>query len=206
MFSVGTASASELFGQISTNPNELPEQNEDPTEEPVEPKPLPDEPEPGTNSSSNNSAAILINRQEVSNNNTEEEKITENTDSSEQDKEIKVLGVSYEPYSDKVLLRSSDKKIYIIEGQVKKHIISLSELIKYVGQTIYDVTDEELARYQERKHLNGDLIREQGKEKIYIIENAGKRHIISFEELRAHYFGQEIFNISAMEIKLYPHY
>ena len=193
MFTAGSANASELFGQISTNPSDLPGQSDDSPEEPNNSVPLPNKSEPSVALPSNSSAAILVNRQKTNN-------------AGIKDEEIKVLGISYEPYPDNSLLRAKDKNIYIIERQVKKHIVSLNELIKYVEQTIYDVTDEELDRYQERKHLNGDLIREQGKEKIYIIENAGKRHIISLEELRAHYFGQEIYNISAIEIKLYPHH
>jgi len=80
----------------------------------------------------------------------------------------------------------------------------LDELKKYAGQIIYDVSDVELAKYQERKHLDNDLIREQGRDEIYVIENAKKRHILSLEELRTHYLGQEIFNVSSMEMKLYP--
>ncbi|MCK5211873.1 hypothetical protein KAJ89_04180 [Candidatus Parcubacteria bacterium] len=187
LFVVCPVSASELIGQISTNPSELPGQDEDPG---LLDDPIPPSNNPGTSGGSpSQGAGLIIDKRQKQDDPYQEE--------------IKVLGISYEPYQDSTLLRGSDKKIYIIEGQIKKHIASLDELKKYAGQIIYDVTDAELAKYQERKHLNNDLIREQGREEIYIIENDKKRHIISIEELRARYFGQEIFNVSSLEMRLY---
>ena len=190
LFVVCPVKASELTGLISTNPNELP------GEEPNDPV-LPDDPGTGGGQSSGGSTIILPNPQKQII--TDKEDISDNR----QDEEIIVLGISHGVYQDGALLRARDKKIYIIEGQVKKHIASLSELKKYTGQIIYDVSSEVLVSYQSRLHLNNDLIREQGREEIYIIENGRKRHIVSLEELRIHYFGQEIFNISANEMRLY---
>lgn len=207
IFVAGTASASELFGQISTNPDELPRQNEDTPKEPDDPV-SPDDPGTGSGSPGHGSAIIFPNSQKQNNTDKEKKEIAESIEESidikGQDEDIKVLGISYEEYRDGVLLRASDKKIYVINGQFKKHIVSLSELKKYSGQIIYDVSDTELVKYQKRQHLNGDLIREQGREEIYIIENGRKRHIVSLKELSTHYFGQEIFNVNSIEIKLYP--
>ncbi|MCK5061128.1 hypothetical protein KAR28_01100 [Candidatus Parcubacteria bacterium] len=186
IFVVCPVNASELIGQISTNPSELSGDEPDDSASP-----------PANSGAGSGSDAIFIN--DIKQDNGDKEDAGDN----KQDKEIKVLGISHGYYPDNALLRANDKKIYIIEGQVKKYIAGLDELIKYTGQTIYDVTDDELARYQERKHLNNDLIREHGRDEIYIIENAQKRHILSLEELRANYFGQEIFNISSVEMKLY---
>ncbi len=191
IFVVCPVSASELIGQISTNPSELSGDEPDDSLPPVN---------SGAGSGSFNSGSDVIFTNDIKQDNGDKE----DADDNKQNKEIKVLGISYEHYPDNALLRANDKKIYIIEGQVKKHIAGLDELVKYAGQTIYDVTDAELAKYQKRKHLNNDLIREQGTEAVYVIENAKKRHILSLEELRANYFGQEIFNISSIEMRLYP--
>jgi cysteine-rich repeat protein len=56
-----------------------------------------------------------------------------------------VLGIK--DYADGTLLRGSDMKIYILEKGQKRHITTLEELGKYVGQVIIDVSDEVLARY-----------------------------------------------------------
>ncbi len=186
MFVACPVSASELIGQISTNPSELPGQGEDPGP-PDEPMP-PSNDSGGSGGSSSQGASLIIDKHQEQDDPYQEE--------------IKVLGISHEPYQDGTLLRGNDKKIYIIFGKVKKYITGLDELKKYTGQIIYNVTDVELAKYQERKYLDNDLIREQEREEIYIIENGKKRHILSLEELRTYYFGQEIFNISAIEMKL----
>ena len=199
LFVVCPVNASELTGQISTNPSELPGQGEY-LKPPDDPVPLPSvDPGTGSGSPGGGSVTIFPNPQKQNSDDKEKKKIVK-----DQEEGIKVLGISHEPYQDGTLLRAKDKKIYVILGQVKKYIASLDELKKYAGQIIYDVTDAELAKYQERQHLNGDLIREQGRDKIYVIENGKKKHIISLEELRARYFGQEIFNVSSTEMKFYP--
>ncbi|MCD4761141.1 fibronectin type III domain-containing protein [bacterium] len=56
-----------------------------------------------------------------------------------------VLGVK--TYADGTLLRGSDMKIYVIENGKKHYIGTLEELAKYVGQEIFDVSDDILAQY-----------------------------------------------------------
>jgi len=60
-----------------------------------------------------------------------------------------------------------------------------------------------LAKYQDRSHLDGGLIWQKGDVKVYVIVKGVKRHILNLEELRAHYLGLEIFNISREEMELY---
>ncbi|MDD5749314.1 MAG: DUF642 domain-containing protein [Patescibacteria group bacterium] len=50
-------------------------------------------------------------------------------------------------YADGSLLRSPDKKVYLIKEGKKHHISSLEELMKYAGQNIIDVSFEVLAKY-----------------------------------------------------------
>ncbi len=113
----------------------------------------------------------------------------------------KVLGIEF--YPDGSLVRGKDNKIYIIEGKIKKYIKNLIELKKYAGQEIYYVEEEFLNLYKTKNYLNGSLIREKGKHKIYVILNGKKKHILNIKELRLYYFKQKIFNISIEKMKLY---
>jgi len=114
---------------------------------------------------------------------------------------VKVLGLN--TYPDKTLLRGSRGRIYIIRGTVKKHILNLEELRKYQGQTIYDVTDEELSQYPDRLHIDNELIRTKGTQKVYVIRQGKRQPVLNLEELHRHYFKQEIFNISPEEMGQY---
>jgi len=115
--------------------------------------------------------------------------------------EVKVLGISL--YPDGTLLRGTDHKIYLIQGRMKKYIANFKELAKFRGQAILPAISEELSQYQTRGHLAGELIRQKGEVKVYEITKVGKHHVLNLAELRAHYFGLEIFNISAEEMMLY---
>jgi hypothetical protein len=187
MLSATNAQASEIFGQISTNPNATPNgQNNPPeAEEPVNPPPIINNPPGGA-------VIILPQLNRLSGQSV-------NNQTGIQNKEV--LGVKL--YTDGTLLRGSDKKIYIIKGQEKKYITSLNELAKYRGRSIIKATDQELSAYQTRPHLNGELVRQTGEVKVYLVKSGGKQHILNLEELRAKFFGQEIFNISREEMALY---
>jgi hypothetical protein len=113
----------------------------------------------------------------------------------------KVLGIK--AFRNHELLRAADGKIYVIEGEVKKHIIDLEELKKYGGLAVHAATAGELSRYKDRNYLDSCLIRQKGDPKVYVIEGGRKRHIRSIEELRARYFGREIYNIGGEEMGLY---
>lgn len=187
------AGASEIFGQISTNPNALTDGSNPPPE--IQPAPPPAVP--------NVPAAIILPSQIV-------QSIPNQLEN--RPKEIKspalktapkpeVLGIKI--YPDGSLLRDTDQKIYLIEGQVKKHIINLTELEKYRGRAIVRAAAGELLNYQSRGHLDGELIRQRGEVKIYVIKKGVKQHILNLEELRAHYFGLEIFNISREQMAWY---
>jgi len=119
----------------------------------------------------------------------------------ENKKKIKVLGISR--YGDGVLLRSKDKKIYVIYGKFKNYISSLDRLKRYRGQAIYDVSDKDLEKYKTRKYIDGDLIRMKGDNKIFLIQKGKLKHILNLEELRRNFRGEEIFNLSREELILY---
>lgn len=176
MIIVPSAGASEIFGQISTNPN-VPAVSGDnpPVEEPVV-KPA--------------GGAVIFPAQ----------KKPEVRPEAVQAKPV-VLGLKIYPNGS--LLRGADRKIYLIQGKFKKHIASLAELKKYRGRAILKATAEELAVLATRGHLDGELIRERGEVKVYVITPAGKQHILNLAELRAHYFGREIFNLSHEEMAPY---
>jgi hypothetical protein len=116
-------------------------------------------------------------------------------------RQIKVLGISL--YPDNSLLRNIDRRIYLVRGGFKRPVLSLKELQKYRGQSIYDVTPEELAYYQARGYLDNELIKEKGTQKIYVIVNGKRQPISGPSELRKHYSGLEIFSVSHEEMDLY---
>ena len=182
--------ASEIFGQISTNPNNASGgQNNIPPEEPAGERPA-----IKAGSGIENSGRPVI--------------ISEQSQWQKEPLEIqvaipkaKVLGVK--AYPDGTLLRSSDLKIYLIQGRAKKYINSLRELVAYRGRAIINATDEELSGYQSYKHKDGELIRLRGEIKVFVVTKGSKQYIPNLEELRAHYSGLEIFNISREEMALY---
>jgi len=115
--------------------------------------------------------------------------------------ELKVLGIEF--YEDGSLLRNSNGQIYLLSGIRKKRILNLEELRAYAGEIIYDVESSVLDQYEERNYVAGELIRQNGTEKIFVIEDVGKRHVLNLLELKKDFFGQEIFNISESELKIY---
>ncbi|MCK5320314.1 hypothetical protein KAJ61_02920 [Candidatus Parcubacteria bacterium] len=119
----------------------------------------------------------------------------------EKNKEIIALGIS--AYADGSLLRGKDGRIYLIDRGFKIYISTLKKLLEFEGQAIYNVDNEELAKYKNKKYFINDLIREQSKTKIFVITNSGLRHILSLQELRLKHFRQEIFNVSRKEMVLY---
>ncbi len=190
---VAGANASEITGKISTNPNDL-QNNQDEQvqeDEPADPSPPSQVSEEPDNVPSGGSAPILFQdtAKQSKAEQADKKDINENQDNQNSDgqENTKVLGISY--YPDSSLLRGSDYKIYIIQNQAKKYIASLQELKKYAGQLIYDVSDECLAQYQIKKHLDNELIREKGTREVYVIKNNRKKHILNLEELRARYCG-----------------
>lgn len=116
--------------------------------------------------------------------------------------EERVLGEK--EYADGSLLRDGRGRIYLVRGGSRRHIISLGQLKRYAGRPIYSVSDVLLGRYQDKNYLDGELIREIGDHKIYVMTQGAKKHILSLEELRAKYLGQEIINISKEEMSLVP--
>ncbi len=124
-----------------------------------------------------------------------------------------VLGVTY--YPDGSLLRSPDKRIYIIIDGMKKRILNLAELWQYRGQEIINVSFEEIAQYPDyaKKTIpkvapgygDGALIR-NGDKKVYAIKCAKKYHVKTWLELYQRFAGQEIFNVPQEVIDSYADY
>ncbi|MDP2737039.1 MAG: hypothetical protein Q8O59_04670, partial [bacterium] len=102
----------------------------------------------------------------------------------------KVLGVKY--YADNTLIRGKDKKIYLIQNNRLVVIRTLTQLRKYQGQEICDVSDPVIRQYLE--FFNGQLIRGSNK-RIYVITNGKKQPIFTLIELKK-YLGREINNVS----------
>ncbi|MEA3398593.1 MAG: hypothetical protein U9R06_02510 [Patescibacteria group bacterium] len=188
VFNIIPANASEITGKISTNPSDPGRHYAFPLEaDGSQGQAQEDEQNGGL-------AVILKDRHDFK---AEEDKSPDR----EKEEKIEVLGAAY--YPDGSLLRGSDKKIYLISQGYKKHIANLGELKRYTGQEIIDVDFSQLEEYEARPHLDKELIRQIGGDKVYVIEQCGKRHIKSLEELRVHYFGLEIFNLKPEEMKLY---
>lgn len=178
------AAAAEIFGKISTNPADMPDISTPISEKQTQ---APD------TADIKKIAVPALPILPVKNN--------ENASAGDTDETIKVLGVKYFP--EHSLLRGPDKKIYLTEGNFKKYIANLDELKKYQGKIIFSASAEDLSLYQTRAHLNKDLIREKGTEKVYAIQDGKRKHVLNLEELFLVYFGQEIFNITSAEMALY---
>ena len=188
IFGVSGVQASEITGQISTNPN-LP--NNIASTAPIENIPLVNKDEKLITSNNSGGSGSIFQK-------SIEKGIADKT---VEEENVKVLGIKH--YPDNSLLRGSDHYIYLISNKIKKPIHNLKELAKYRGQVIYEATDEELSVYQTKEHLDGDLIRIKGAFKIYVIRDGRKQYIKNLEELRRYYFGLEIFNITQEEMDLY---
>jgi hypothetical protein len=181
------ASASEITGRISTSPNDNSVEEEVESVTPPSPRVLPAGNKVGADIKAEKKKALPQS-------NKKEEKIP-----SEIKKEV--LGAKIHP--DGSLVRGSDSKIYLVVGTAKRYIATFGELAKHVGKKIFSVSDEELSLYDKRGHLDGELVRERGSVKVYVLINRMKKHILNTDELRAYYAGREIFNIFAEEMKAY---
>ena len=193
LFPFAQLSASEIFGNISTDPQLM---NNEPSDSSNSREDAEDEREkqeeenkPSTIDSSGSSYVFPINQD------------SEEDEEDKTSKKVITLGIS--AYADGALLRGGDDKIYLINKGFKIHISNLKKLLEFSGQAIYDVKDEELIKYKDKKYFTGDLIRKQGDVKVFAITESGLKHILNLEELRLNYFGQEIFNLSREEMNLY---
>ena len=101
-------------------------------------------------------------------------------------------------YEDGTLLRGPDKKIYVVINDKIRRIISIAELREYVGQKIFDVSQDVIDSFAKipnlgRKYSNGVLLRGLDK-KIYVVINNKLKRINSLAELRK-YFGKPIIDV-----------
>jgi len=193
LFFAANAHASEVLGTISTNPDQDSADSQ------------------SSQSSSGSTAAIKPTIIPVAKVATSSKKLpekniavpaVENQPAVPEKENVKnILGIKI--YPDGTLLRGADHRIYVVHGQTKKYILDLKELSKYRGRPILSVSEEELSYYNNRAHVDRELIRQRGDVKVYVIVNGAKKHILDLQELRAHYAGLEIFNIEPEEMALY---
>jgi hypothetical protein len=191
MVGASCVQASEIFGTISTDPGQL---------YPVASStPAVGQPQNSSNNGSimpkaSGGSGLIIQKPDQEDAASKKNKNSDKAGESADKDNVKVLGISY--YPDNSLLRGSGHHIYIIKGKLKKLIRNLKELQNYRGQPIYEMTDEELSTYQTKTYLDGDLIREKGREKVYVIKNGIKKLILNLNELRLYYSGLRIYDIS----------
>jgi hypothetical protein len=111
-------------------------------------------------------------------------------------------------YADGTLLRGSNGRTYIVVGGKLKYINTLSELAKYNGKEIIKVDSSVINAFQmvgvlgAKKYGEGQLIR-NGDDRIFVIINGKKKHIINLAELAKYYFGKQIYKVSAEELEQY---
>ncbi len=203
LLSVVSAHASEITGKISTDPKALNVQTE-----------------PGSGTSGDNegsdvkaddakskivssSGSRLMARKKIIAIATTsvDVKKPETTDKPADKQAVKVLGVRFFP--DGSLLRTEDKRIYLIKGGYKKYIASLKELSEFRGQEIISVSQDDLDQYKFQPYGNGELIREIGDGKIYVVEIGKIRLVKNLEELRDNYSGKVVNNITHEEMEAY---
>lgn len=121
---------------------------------------------------------------------------------SEEDKDNTPLVLGVSRFFDGALLRDKDKRIYIIENGLRRHLKNLLDLQRFRGRQIFDVDDASLSEYLVNPFSDGVLLR--GRDlRIYFIKNGKRKHILNLEELRSGYAGQEIFDVSDETIEIY---
>ena len=102
------------------------------------------------------------------------------------------------------LLRTPDKKIFIVQNGEKRHIKTLQELQKFVGREIINVSSQELNQVKSvasntPTFADGSLLRDSSG-RIYRVEDGFRYHIKSLDELRKNYAGKEIVNVDDLVI------
>lgn len=103
-------------------------------------------------------------------------------------------------YADGTLVRTPDKRIYVVIGGKLQHVTTLQELIQYVGKKILNVGYGNISGYEKivpaaKKYADGSLIRATNK-KIYVIMNGKKQQIMNLVELRVKHANKPIHNVS----------
>jgi hypothetical protein len=107
-----------------------------------------------------------------------------------------VLGAKV--YAEGSLIRTADKKIYVIKNGQRVVVRNLTELKRYAGKKITDIKDEVSGA---KAYGEGSLIRGADK-KIFVIQNGKKLHIKNQAELKK-YAGKKIIEVSAAELAKY---
>ncbi|MBU4216336.1 hypothetical protein L6270_02095 [Candidatus Parcubacteria bacterium] len=108
--------------------------------------------------------------------------------------------ISKKIYTDGTLVRTPDKRIYVIISGKLQHITTLQELIQYIGKKIINVGYGNLGGYEKivpaaKKYADGTLLRATNK-KIYVVMNGKKKQVMNLVELRAKHANKPIHNVS----------
>jgi len=187
--------ASEIFGFISTDPNALPTstsaQRDDASKEKYAPV------REAAKAPSSNSGSIIAIKSRPG----QDIKGEQAAQTVSAIKDEKIMGMKL--YPDGTLLRGGDNRIYLITGGAKKKIANLDELSGYAGRSILKASDELLANYPDKKLSYGELVRQKGRQKVYVVSAGGKKHILNLEELRKNHFGKKIHNLDEKELAEY---
>lgn len=114
------------------------------------------------------------------------------------------LEKSLQVYTEGMLIRSSDMRIYVVRGGYIEYIPSLKDLYRYKNQEIFNVGINTIEMYPLRSKIfaEGTLLR-QGFEKIFVIKEGRKVHVLNLEILKSEYAGKEIFDVSDSVINQY---
>ncbi|GEM_PF-2377193 len=104
-------------------------------------------------------------------------------------------------YPNGTLLRTPDKKIFVINGDKKQRVLTLNDLKKFVGKKIMDVSFEDFKMSRgsgqtvlgKKAFSNGTLLRTPDK-KIFVIINGQKQRILNLEQLKK-YSGKKINDV-----------
>ncbi|MFA6382030.1 MAG: hypothetical protein WCX08_02060 [Candidatus Buchananbacteria bacterium] len=134
------------------------------------------------------------------------------------DKKVSVPGqvLGVKKYADGALIRTPNRKIYIIENQSPRQITGLAELNRYAGKTIYNISDDDLAAYFSplptietggqvlgvKKYADGSLLKTPDW-KIYEVAGQTLKHIATVPSPDNAYQGKKIFNVDYETISSY---
>lgn len=110
-------------------------------------------------------------------------------------------------YKNGYLLRdATTKKIYVLYNNKLKHILNLTELRKYRGRKVYDVSPAEINAYPITtvdpfsstvvSYADGMLVRDSNTKRIYVVSHGQLVYIPTLQELRK-YRGKRTINVTS---------
>jgi hypothetical protein len=116
-------------------------------------------------------------------------------------KKTEILGNKI--YTSGSLLRGQSGRVYLVLGKNKALVKNLAILRRYNGRKIVGVTDAYLAGLSDLVRKDQTLVRSKGQKKIFVLKNRTKAPIKNPNELRTKFKGQKIVEVSFDELLLY---